>query len=351
MTGVGIMEERQEALDPSRAVLDPALPWLESALDPVVIEQWIAPLVANAEGQSGGAQLRETRLVRHKPGRRCVVYYEFSFEDREPNRVGVYGKIRARSADTRTQALLAALRRAGLRHDAVSRIAVPEPIGVLPEFHMALQRRAAGRPVSQLVPPMGSRRVMEQVAGAIHALHRCGVAADRSHTMESELNILEARLESAIAMAPHWGERIEKLQQACRDLATRVDQSSVCGIHRDFYPDQILIRGSRLSLLDLDLYASGDPALDVGNFSAHLTEVALRRHCDPRAFADLEQAFEESYLALSPEVPRTSIRIYRILTLARHIHLSMTIEGRGGATGDLIAQCEEELASLPARGA
>ena len=34
-------------------------------------------------------------------------------------------------------------------------------------------------------------------------------------------------------------------------------------IHRDFYPDQVLVDGARVYLLDLDLYSLGEPPLDV----------------------------------------------------------------------------------------
>jgi len=48
-------------------------------------------------------------------------------------------------------------------------------------------------------------------------------------------------------------------------------------IHRDFYYSQLLFdkEQERLTLIDLDLLTLGDPALDVANFSAHLTFMAM----------------------------------------------------------------------------
>ena len=92
--------------------------------------------------------------------------------------------------------------------------------------------------------------------------------------------------------------------------------------------------------------ALGDPALDVGNFSAHLTEMALREHGDPQHFKTLEDAFEERYRSLAPGVASDSIRIYRLLTLARHVHLSMTLPGRSHTTTAILDICEAELRAL-----
>jgi thiamine kinase-like enzyme len=66
-------------------------------------------------------------------------------------------------------------------------------------------------------------------------------------------------------------------------------------IHRDFYPDQILVDRDRLWLVDLDLCCQGDPALDIGNFIAHITEQSLRQTGDPSAM-EQEAALREAFI-------------------------------------------------------
>lgn len=81
------------------------------------------------------------------------------------------------------------------------------------------------------------------------------------------------------------------------------------GIHHDFYGDQVIVMGDRLWLLDLDLYCQVHPALDMGNFIAHITEFSLREWGNPAALADRETALTEAAivlwqpnLAISPQV-------------------------------------------------
>ena len=75
------------------------------------------------------------------------------------------------------------------------------------------------------------------------------------------------------------------------------------GIHRDFYPDQVLIDGDHLYVIDFDLYCMGDPALDIGNFMGHIIEHSLRILGYPAALKEVENAMEERFMELSGEHP------------------------------------------------
>jgi aminoglycoside phosphotransferase (APT) family kinase protein len=142
---------------------------------------------------------------------------------------------------------------------------------------------------------------------------------------------------------PAWERRIERLLAACDRLGGSIPEPRACGVHRDFYADQVLVSGQRLVLLDFDLYCVGDPALDVGNFLGHMTEQSLRSFGDPSALAYREQAMEERFVELSGEGTRHAVRVYAALTLARHIHLSTLLPERRHLTRDLLDLCEERL--------
>jgi aminoglycoside phosphotransferase (APT) family kinase protein len=113
--------------------------------------------------------------------------------------------------------------------------------------------------------------------------------------------------------------------------------------HRDFYPDQVLVDGDRLCVIDFDLFCDGDPGLDVGNFSAHITEHSLRMFGDAAALAPLERALEEAYVTCAGEAVRERVRVYASLTLARHVHLSTLFAERRAFTEPLLALCEQRL--------
>jgi aminoglycoside phosphotransferase (APT) family kinase protein len=125
--------------------------------------------------------------------------------------------------------------------------------------------------------------------------------------------------------------------------AGAVPEPVECGIHRDFYADQVIVDGERLYLIDFDLYCVGDPALDIGNFLGHITEQSLRTRGDPAALAECERVMEERFVELSGERVRPAVHAYAALTLARHVYLSTRFPDRRPLTGALLDLCEERL--------
>lgn len=320
--------------------IDPDLPVLEEALDRVRMEGRLRPMIPEAPA------LESIGLVKHRPGRRCVLAYEFrgcsGGGDGVP--LTLFGKIRRKGTDWRTHQLLGELWAGRHRHGTGRRVSVPEPVGVVPDLRMTVQRGAPGEPVTELLFREEAVERMSGVASAIHSLHREGPGVDRRHSLGDEIAILEERLGALRAQRPVWESRLMRIVDACRQLVVRLESDRMVGIHRDFYSDQILIAGEEWTLIDLDLYTMGDPALDVGNFAGHLTELSLRTRGEPDALADRERCLFDSYRALRPDVAEGVLRDYATLTLVRHISISSTIPDRARTTGDLIDLCEQRLA-------
>src|SRR5262249_38327665 len=139
-----------------------------------------------------------------------------------------------------------------------------------------------------------------------------------------------------------WAGPLRRLLAAAARLGAATREPKTCGVHRDFYADQVIVDGNRLFLIDFDLYAEGDPALDIGNFLGHITEQSLRTLGDPAALTDRELALEERFVELSGVTP-AAVRTYATLTLLRHIYLSPQFPERRAFTQPLIELCEERL--------
>ena len=126
-------------------------------------------------------------------------------------------------------------------------------------------------------------------------------------------------------------------------LAASLPSVIPCPVHRDFHPGQILVDGDRLWLLDFDLFSLGDPAVDVGNFLAHITELSLRHFGDERHLASVEQEFVNSYVALAGEEVRPRLAVYAALTMARHVFISTQFPDRRAFTERILNLAEERV--------
>ena len=329
-------------LDPFGVATDPKMPFLGTAINPAEAQRGLSECEANLPDKP---YLSAIRVVRYKPERRCLIEYDVEWERASgpAQTITLLGKARAKGLDKKTFRLHQALCCAGFASGSEDGISVPEPIGLLPQFQMWLQLKAPGMAATERFFESDGVALARRVAEAAHKLHRSGVPTHRHHTMTDELRILRERLARVARLKPEWSQRLERLLEACERLGGSVPEPSPRGIHRDFYPAQVLVDGPRLWLVDFDLYCQGDPALDIGNFLGHLTEQSLRRYGDPRALADREEALEERFIELAGATTRLAVRAYATLTLARHIHLSTLFPERRPFTEPLLRWCEERL--------
>jgi aminoglycoside phosphotransferase (APT) family kinase protein len=180
-----------------------------------------------------------------------------------------------------------------------------------------------------------------RIADALHKLQSSGVASTRVHALQDELDILHQRLASVAESRPDWAPRIGAILDVCDRLGSAIPDGEPRRVHRDFYQDQVIVgEDGRLYLLDLDLYAEGDPAVDAGNFLAHLTEWGLRALGDPDAMADRQAAFERRFVERTGGRTGPAVQAYAFLSLVRHVSISVQIPERRPFTEQILRLCE-----------
>ena len=214
---------------------------------------------------------------------------------------------------------------------------------MVPEFQMWFQCKAPGTLATHLLAEKGGLKLAERIAEAIYKVHQLDISPYRQHTMADELQILHERVPLVASVNRQWSLRLERILASCDRLGATAPTPEPTGIHRDFYPDQVLVDDDRLYLLDFDLYCLGDPGLDVGNFLGHLIEQSLRTFGDPYALKEQMIVMKERFLELAGEQLRTSINVYTTLTLVRHIYISTLLPKRRPFTQFLIRLCEQRF--------
>jgi aminoglycoside phosphotransferase (APT) family kinase protein len=123
--------------------------------------------------------------------------------------------------------------------------------------------------------------------------------------LADELRGLDDYTARLAAVRPDDLPLIEALRAGLLAWAERLPEAETAvPLHRDFYYSQVLFAGLRLHLIDFDLMALGDPAVDVANFTAHLAYLGLEQFNDLARFDQDIADFLAVYQALSPLTPR-----------------------------------------------
>ena len=330
--------------DPFNAVADPALPTLAAALNPEAARHEFKRRLPRLSGD-GRLHVKQIRVLRHKPGKRCVVEYGVKIRptQSEPSSTTIIGKVRARRSGNEAFRQLELIWNAGFAADSADGICVPEPIGVVAEFQMWFQRKVPGLTATDLLTGPEGVKLARRIAEAAHKLHQANLAVEREHTMTDELRILRECLAKVAALRPDWSGRLERLMAGAERLGGSFTPARSCGIHRDFYPAQVIVDDARLCLIDFDLFCWGDPGLDIGNFIGHLLEAGLRVPDSAQAQRAAADALADRFVELTGAAVRRSVEAYTTLTLIRHIYLSTQFSERAHTTEALLDLCEARL--------
>jgi thiamine kinase-like enzyme len=315
---------------------DPKIPFLSKAIDPLQVQKQFTQNLKITQN----TQIENIQIIRHKPGRRCLIEYQLINEHRQ--KITLIGKIRAKGTDIKSYQLQKTLWETEFSENSIDRISVPEPVGIIPEWQMWLQRKIEGVTFTQFLTP-NQYFLSSRIAEIAHKIHTINIPPHRSHTMNDELKILHDKIPLVWEKNPQWQKRLERILKECNHLGNSLIENQTCGIHRDFYPEQVIVNNQRLYLIDLDLYCQGNPALDIGNFIAHIQEYSLRVFGNDRYLQKLETAIIKRFTQLTNDEFKGAIEIYITLTLVRHIYISTLFLERAVFTESILNLCEQRL--------
>ena len=260
----------------SETLTDEALKGLRIAFDP----KRLARRIAEARGEEPG-RIASIEMVRHRPGRRCVLRCEHR-DSRGSVRV-LYAKLYRNQRGAATAEIHRALER--IRESSPEFPPVPRLYAYLDRERLLLTEEIAGVSLAGRGIPADSYR---RAGRALAHLHRARFPLAREHSSAAEAGVLRLAAGRLARARPHLSARVaavvERLERA---ILSAAPERAI--LHRDFHPAQVIV-GETVAFLDLDEVSWGDPALDVGNFLAHLA--LPRRPAGPRAGPGAPAALE-----------------------------------------------------------
>jgi tRNA A-37 threonylcarbamoyl transferase component Bud32 len=245
---------------------------------------------------------RPAERLGERPGRSRVVALESS-AGLLVAKVTAHGEA-ARSA--RALGALAAVPRAQLHP-----LRIPVMLLHDPAAQLVVHEYVPGDPLADRIAA-GQYRVLERAGRAVARLHSAPVTVGPTRGLAGHLaDLIHPRPQVLAAAFPALAPRIDRLQGALVHATGGVHGHSR-PVHRDLHPRQLLISADIVHLVDWDMAAQSDPALDVGNLRACL------RHRLPARLAELTVAsFEHGYTETGDPAVVQRAKVYEALTFVR----------------------------------
>lgn len=265
-------------------------------------------------------------ILKYKPRRRCVIAYELTRASATPGDNAtrqVIGKVFKDGRGAEHLDFHRALWADGFDATASDGITIAQPLAYIPAMQMFVQERAPGTTLEDsLATPNFSERVRASAA-VIAKLHATRVQPPKTYTLADELAHLAEWSVDLATHKPDYALAIERQLAALNAWAETLPPVELTPAHRDFYYSQLLFADRRITLIDLDLFARADPAIDVANFAAHLRFLALDHFANGRAL-DLEiKSFVDEYARRQSVTPAFFARLafYETATYFRLMHV------------------------------
>jgi len=279
------------------------------------------------------AARRDAALVAHRPERRGVVR-RVDEEGRETyTKVVRPGRLRRTLAGAR----------ADVRGVAVPPVTAPDPVAGAVTCRALPGTSLHDLLVDPATAERGVRDVGLAVGAAVARLHDTGTppAADRRHDARTEVEVTEGWLTQASMLgllhpdAP-VSESLTRLRSFLHGEPCRPTY-----LHRDLHDKQLMVDESlAVGMLDFDLSATGEPALDLANLLVHLELRVVQGRCPAARAAACAEAMVEGYAPAArvwARVPGYALAarlrlaaVYSFRPGGREVGLALLTEGAPG---------------------
>jgi aminoglycoside phosphotransferase len=186
---------------------------------------------------------------------------------------------------------------------AATTLGLPRALAYSDAHHMLLLESVEGERIADL---RGSRllRGYELLGAALATLH--GLPVPERLTPFERLSLTRVRQAARIVgnARPDAAREALALADSLAERRESAGEPHVC-LHGDVHPKNGILRGERLTLIDLDQSAAGNPAADLGSLLASLSYNHLSGLLTRVAAGELSESFLQGYARVR-ELPRES---------------------------------------------
>lgn len=265
-----------------------------------------------AEGELG---ITNYEILGYRLEKRCVIRYALSRNQSDKNTKKIIIKAMRPSAAARSAKNFKNLQENGFHPGSEDRLTTPEIYKFDDKLGAIFMEDAPGLSLHFLLDNVILPDSCKAAGKILQKLHSLDVNDLKAHTKQDELGNINRNIELMGYMFPKFEIAFKEAFAALEELTIKDADKPVVS-HRDFYDKQVLYSENRTTLIDCDNIAMADPALDYGNFVAHMT---LRKLQHPESSTNIDnglEAFRAGYNQINENI-KTNSHWWTAATLLR----------------------------------
>jgi len=206
----------------------------------------------------------ETRILKRHL-RKVIIDYTLRFKDSTRNYIGLY-----RESDERlghTFSVMKTLRFNGFGED--SRLRVPSPIIYIPALSFLMMEQAEGE-LLRAILERGSDPdpYVKGAAQWLARLHSCNITLGGASSRDDEIANSHRYMRAASWLLPTLKSEIKSISDQLIGAQKSLHLHTKKPIHGDYHPRNIIVSPGLTTVIDFEETRMGDPAFDVGYFTA-----------------------------------------------------------------------------------
>jgi tRNA A-37 threonylcarbamoyl transferase component Bud32 len=208
--------------------------------------------------------------------------------------------------------------------DAVTRLRSDPPLRLPALLGLSTRHRLCaiewleGEPLDRILrDTTRSLEPFRSSGAALARLHRQDARLERVVDRKTVARSARATARDLGALQPELGPRCDRLAGRLERLLDGADQGRPITLHGDFSPDQILVRGEDIAIVDLDDAARGEAAIDLAAFGASMIAEAAAEGLDRDRARAAYAALLEGYRAAAPGEPANRLGTFTAAALLR----------------------------------
>lgn len=291
--------------------LDECLPGFSRLSEPKKILRHLAPGFGYKSRQLDDVKVE---MLGHRPGKRCIsrVHYQ-SGENLSEKKIKQSVMIKLfKGRSDRSQRLYHVMQQLweqGFNFD--NKVRIPQPIAQIDKANLIIMEDVAA---TQLGTGNLTSANLMRAGHALSKFHQGALNTDKTFTLDDEIDLLNNWVARVGQIFPQYTQALNSILDKVSLELRHTAAFEETLVHRDFYEKQVLLNDDQTILIDFDTACYADPALDMGNFMAHLTLLELQGSKTPE---NAESDFIYGYGNSASSSLMTRVNNYKRSTLLR----------------------------------